>query len=67
MSYDAIANEVFEEQCSSLYEAAQKSFAVANYGTVIEKMEKPLFPKGELTITRRSAEPVPGPFTGIEY
>ena len=39
-SYDAIANEVFEEQCSSLYEAAQKSFAVANYGTVIEKMEK---------------------------
>lgn len=39
-TYDAIANEVFEEQCSSLYEAAQKSFAVANYGTVIEKMEK---------------------------
>ena len=39
-TYDAIANEVFEEQCSLLYEAAQKSFAVANYGTVIEKMEK---------------------------
>lgn len=39
-TYDTIANEVFEEQCSSLYEAAQKSFAVANYGTVIEKMEK---------------------------
>lgn len=39
-AYDAIANEIFEEQCSSLYESAQKSFAVANYGTVIEKMEK---------------------------
>lgn len=39
-TYDAIANVVFEEQCASLYEASQKSYAVANYGTVIEKMEK---------------------------
>lgn len=39
-TYDAIANEVFEDQCSQLYEASQKSYEVANYGTVIQKMEK---------------------------
>ena len=39
-TYDAMANEVFEDQCSTLYEASQKSFEVANYGTVIQKMEK---------------------------
>ena len=39
-TYDAMANEVFEEQCAQLFEASQKSFEVANYGTVIQKMEK---------------------------
>lgn len=39
-TYDAIAEAVFEEQCSKLYESAKKSFDVANYGTVIEKMER---------------------------
>lgn len=39
-TYDAIAKEVFEDQCSKLYETAQKSYDVANYGTVIEKMER---------------------------
>lgn len=39
-TYDQIANEVFEDQCSTLYEAAQKSFDVANYGTAIQKMER---------------------------
>ena len=34
---------------------------------VIEKIENPDSPNGELTITRKSADPVPGPFTGIEY
>ena len=39
-AYDAISNEVFEEQCASLYDSAQKSYDVANYGTVVEKMER---------------------------
>lgn len=39
-TYDAIAEEVFEDQCSKLYTSAQKSYDVANYGTVIQKMEK---------------------------
>lgn len=39
-AYDAIAEVVFEDQCSSLYESAQRSYDVANYGTVIEKMER---------------------------
>lgn len=38
--FTAISNEVYEEQCKSLYESAQRSFAVANYGTVIEKLER---------------------------
>ena len=33
----------------------------------MEKMENPELPKGEFTITLMSADPVPGPFTGIEY
>lgn len=39
-TYDAIAKEVFDKQCTELYEASQKSYNVANYGTVIEKMER---------------------------
>lgn len=39
-TYDAIAEEVFEDQCSKLYTSAKRSFEVANYGTVIEKMER---------------------------
>ncbi len=39
-TYDSIAKEVFEEQCKILYEASQKSYDVANYRTVIEKMER---------------------------
>lgn len=39
-TYDQIAEVVFEDQCSTLYEAAQKSYNVANYGTVIQKMER---------------------------
>lgn len=39
-TYDAIAGEVFEDQCSKLYESAKKSFDVANYGTAIEKLER---------------------------
>jgi len=39
-TYNQIAEEVFEDQCSKLYESAKKSFDVANYGTVIEKMER---------------------------
>lgn len=39
-TYNAIAQEVFEDQCSELYASAQRSFEVANYGTVIEKMER---------------------------
>lgn len=39
-TYDKIAEVVFEEQCKPLYESAQKSFDVANYGTVIQKMER---------------------------
>ncbi len=39
-TYDAIAKEVFEDQCKKLYEAAQKSYDVANYGTAIEKLER---------------------------
>ena len=31
---------MFEEQCKPLYESAQKSFEVANYGTVVQKMER---------------------------
>lgn len=38
--YDAIANAVYEEQCSSLFTTAKESFEVANYGTVIQKMER---------------------------
>ena len=38
--YDTMTNEVYSEQCESLYESAEKSFAVANYGTVIEKLER---------------------------
>ena len=34
---------------------------------VMEKIEKSDPPKGVLIITRPSTEPVPGPFTGIEY
>lgn len=39
-TYDAIANEVYEEECKTLFESAKRSFEVANYGTVIEKMER---------------------------
>lgn len=39
-TYDSIAKVVFEEECKKLYEAAQKSYEVANYGTVIEKIER---------------------------
>lgn len=39
-TYNAIAEVVFEDQCSSLYESAQQSYEVANYGTVIQKMER---------------------------
>lgn len=39
-TYDAMAEKVFEDQCSTLYEASQKSYEVANYNTVIQKMEK---------------------------
>ena len=39
-TYDKIAEVVFEEQCKPLYESAQKSFEVANYGTVVQKMER---------------------------
>ena len=38
--YNAITADVFEKECAPLYESAQKSFQVANYGTVIEKMER---------------------------
>ena len=34
---------------------------------VIEKIDSPVLPNGELTMTLISTEPVPGPFTGIEY
>ena len=40
ITYNEIAKEVFEDQCSELYAYAQRSFEVANYGTVIEKMER---------------------------
>lgn len=40
VTYDAMAQEVYEDQCSELYTSAQRSFEVANYGTVIEKMER---------------------------
>lgn len=40
ITYNEIAEEVFEDQCSELYASAQRSFEVANYGTVIEKMER---------------------------
>ena len=39
-TYDEIAEEVFEDQCSKLYTSAEKSYEVANYGTVIEKLER---------------------------
>ena len=39
-TYDKISTEVFEEVCSELYASAQRSYRVANYGTVIEKMER---------------------------
>ena len=39
-TYNQIAEVVFEDQCSKLFVAAQKSYNVANYGTVIEKMER---------------------------
>lgn len=39
-TYTAIAEEVFEDQCASLYDSAQKSFRAANYGTAIEKLER---------------------------
>ena len=38
--FTEISNEVYGEQCKSLYESAQRSFAVANYSTVIEKLER---------------------------
>lgn len=38
--YDAITADVYEKECAPLYESAQKSFRVANYGTVIEKMDR---------------------------
>lgn len=39
-TYDQIAEVVFEDQCKKLYESSQKSYEVANYGTVIQKMEQ---------------------------
>lgn len=39
-TYDAIADEVYEAECEELFASAQRSFEVANYGTVIEKMER---------------------------
>lgn len=38
--FTEISNEVYGEQCKSLYASAQRSFAVANYSTVIEKLER---------------------------
>lgn len=38
--YDAISEEVFEAQCSELFASAGRSYEVANYGTVIEKLER---------------------------
>ena len=38
--FTEISNEVYGEQCKSLYESAKRSFAVANYSTVIEKLER---------------------------
>lgn len=39
-TYDEMAEKVFEDQCSILYEGAQKSYDVANYNTAIQKLEK---------------------------
>ncbi len=39
-TYNQIAEVVFEDQCKTLYESAQKSYDVANYGTVIQKLER---------------------------
>lgn len=39
-TYEAIADEVFADQCKKLYASSKNSFSVANYGTVIEKMER---------------------------
>ena len=38
--YDAIVKVVYEEQCNALFTSAQQSFEVANYSTVVEKMER---------------------------
>ena len=43
--YQTIAEDVFDKECKSLYESAQKSFEVANYKTVIEKMERAVMMK----------------------
>ncbi len=39
-AYDTIANEVFTEECKTLYKSAQESYNVANYGTAIQKLER---------------------------
>lgn len=38
--YDTMTQEVYSEQCEKLYTSAKNSYAVKNYGTVIEKMER---------------------------
>ncbi len=38
--YETIRKQVFDKECAELYNSAVKSFAVANYGTVIEKMNR---------------------------
>lgn len=40
--YDAIAKEIYDEQCKTLYESAQESFAASKYDTVVQKMERVL-------------------------
>lgn len=46
-TYMAIADEVYEAECEELLASAQTSFEVANYGTVIEKMERVISMKEE--------------------
>lgn len=43
--YQSVAEEVFEEECFELFESAKESFEVANYKTVIEKMERVILMK----------------------
>lgn len=38
--YDTMTQEVYDDQCKKLYTSAKNSYAVKNYDTVIEKMER---------------------------